>query len=590
MGACKSERMYPKHIREAIMTNLMDVYSTMYTFKETFKTRIMDIFGSDYADGVNLGTYSYLAKKLEESGLVKVMLEVGGESTSKLISFFKSISPSKKKNGDMNVQALLADHDWDEADIDLFMAELDSADNNIALVMRRMTNFRISAQLHTIAAQMPAEGEIPETLMTMIDGIVSVYGKDKTKIIKSLNRIKKSQIEGGKRLTTLNQLASVYNAADGDESDRVAAVKEQTTKLETLKPLTVDGTIESIIKMVKNTAAAQEGLPLLGKLASVYNSVEGEESDKVAVVEDDDRFALIMKSYNVDKEKAIEMIKNTAGAQEGLPLLGKLASVYNSVEGEESDKVTAVERGDRLTELMQAYSVDQKTAMVMIKNTAAAQTANGDRVKLVNELAHVYNKEGGVEAGSASIDAVTGDERFNTFQALVGGSEKDAIAAIKKAAQKTDVTWWSKYKELVRRLNDKSNDTVSIITVEDDNGDNVEVLYVKSMKNEDGVSKNNPLYYWWAEQVNLPTGSAHNKYAIKAWKMKGSLYYLALEKLGVCFDERSYDDNLNVKAAIAALDARIENADMNRDNAAVDALRGAEFNSNIGIGIREEED
>ena len=107
--------------------------------------------------------------------------------------------------------AILDDHDWNEVDIALFMSELQSADNNIRTMMKRMTNFRISAQLHTIAAQMPAEGEIPETLMTMIDGIVSVYGKDKTKIIKSLNRIKKSQIEGGKRLTTLNQLASVYN-------------------------------------------------------------------------------------------------------------------------------------------------------------------------------------------------------------------------------------------------------------------------------------------------------------------------------------------------------------------------------------------
>ena len=101
MGANKSERLYPKPYRDLIAMNLIDVYSTQIDFDDEFETSIMDIFGSDYADGVNVGTYSYLAKKLEESGLIKVMNQINPneELPSGLNKYVKGFSDATLANG-----------------------------------------------------------------------------------------------------------------------------------------------------------------------------------------------------------------------------------------------------------------------------------------------------------------------------------------------------------------------------------------------------------------------------------------------------------------------------------------------------------
>lgn len=262
----------------------------------------------------------------------------------------------------------------------------------------------------------------------------------------------------------------------------------------------------------------------------------------------DERIRLdkLMAAYKIEEKKAIEMIKNTASSQEGLPLLSQLASLYISVSGEESSKVAAVKSDERLKTLMESYKIkEEDTAIEMIKKLATEQVNNGERSKLTNKLAQVFNEAGGVEAGNTAITAVTSNEQFNTFKALVG-TEEDAITAIKKVAKETDTTWWTNYNEVVERLNDANDDSVLKITVED-NGHDVEVLYVKSRTKEDGNNDRNSLYNWWAEQVNF-RGSldnrANNNYAVQAWKMEGSLYYLALKKLGA-----SFDDNLNKGAA-----------------------------------------
>jgi len=520
-----------------------------------------------------------------------------------------------------------------------------------------MRKFRAGCKIQSIAAEMRSKvkfyWQLPQHLKSMVDAVASVLGQTRKDVFKSVRNSKKAQKVNGKRLVVLNELAGVYNKAGGGKTG-VAAVEKEKRKLSKLKSSLIDDSLA--IEMIKNTAAAQGGLVLLSQLAGVYNATEGNESDKLLVVEGDDRLEILMKSYKIDdKAKAIEMVKNTAAAQirngQSLVLLGQLASIYNSTEGNESDKLAVIEGDIRLNDLMKAYKIDDmakaiemvkntaaaqgglallpqlasiynstkgnesvKEAVVkeddrleklmklykiddmakaieMIKKTAAAQIDNGDRIKITNKLARKLNEAGGVGAGDRAVSVVTSDKQFETLTALLGGTEEakeDAIEAIKKVAKETDTTWCSRYNELVRRFNDKSDDSVSIYTV-DDNGHDVEVLYVRG-RNKEGEDIR-ALHDWWAEQVNLPSRVVGEKYAVQAWRMKGSLYYLALKELSVSFDERREDNlNLNMKAAIAALDERRDNADMNRDNAAVDALRGAEFNSNIGVRIREEED
>ena len=101
MGANKSEKLYPKPYRDIIMMNLLDVYSTQIEFNDEFVSEIMDKFGSDYADCVNVGIYSYLAKKLEESGLIKVMNQIdpNEELPSGLDKYVKGFSDATLANG-----------------------------------------------------------------------------------------------------------------------------------------------------------------------------------------------------------------------------------------------------------------------------------------------------------------------------------------------------------------------------------------------------------------------------------------------------------------------------------------------------------
>ena len=376
--------------------------------------------------------------------------------------------------------------------------------------------------------------QLPQHLKSMVDAVASVLGQTGKDVFKSVRNSKKAQKVNGKRLVVLNELAGLYNKAGGGKTG-VAAVEKEKRKLNNLK------------------------------------------------------------SSLIDPSLAIEMIKKTALVQDDgggrLTLLNELAREFIKA-GNEVDGITAVANDGRFDTLksMLREGTDDIMVLEMIQDTAAAQIDNGDRIKITNKLARKLNEEGGAGAGDSAVRAVTDDKRFNTLKALVGGSERDAIAAIKKVAKETDATFWSRCEELNRRFNDSKDDSVSIITVEDDNGHDVEVLYVKSSRRQGGDVEHISLREWWVEQVNLPGREAYNRYAVQAWRMKGSLYYLALKELEVSFDQRRSDDNLNRKAAIAVLDAGLENRDRNSDNTAVVGVRGMELNSRFGLEIEAEED
>ena len=70
MGLNKSLRMFPESVREVITQHLIEMYSNIYTFKTFgdeftsdigFTSCIMEVFGGDSEDGVDVGEYSYLA-------------------------------------------------------------------------------------------------------------------------------------------------------------------------------------------------------------------------------------------------------------------------------------------------------------------------------------------------------------------------------------------------------------------------------------------------------------------------------------------------------------------------------------------------
>ena len=242
-----------------------------------------------------------------------------------------------------------------------------------------------------------------------------------------------------------------------------------------------------------------------------------------------------MKAYKIDdKEKAIEMIKNTAAAQirngKSLALLPQLASVYNSTEGDESDKLLVIEGDGRLDDLMKLYKIDDKAkAIEMIKNTAAAQERRQEGLVLFNQLVSRFSRAGSRDNGRSEIRGSDLDRLVE----LSLGSQEEVVAKIEKEAMKCDETFWDKYKEL------KAVKNKHMVEIEDDNGDTHYILFVKpTEKGKDGTSV---LYQWFAEQVKYSGISGTNNtdaYAVKAYKRVGSLEYQALVELGVSFDDK----------------------------------------------------
>ena len=365
MGTCKDRTRFPKYVCDFIHVNLIKVYCNVYPdFNVGFTTRLMDIFGNDYA-GIDLSIYSRLAKLLDKSKLLNLDEVVNDDDNVK----HATDDDVRYATTVMCVRNILSsnqEHTWSEIDIDLLVNEL--AASELTLVMTRMKKFRAGARLHYIAAEMPNVfffNSLPTHIKGMIDAVASILGKDPMKILKSLKRIKKAQKKGGKRLSLINKLASIYNGHGVD------AIKKRDLKK--LIRLSKDGCTEAdAIQMVENTAIAQEGsgerLSLLNKLAAKYNANNGDVGSIMPNISE------LVKLYKCTEEQAIEMVKNTAIAQKGLGALGgaqsKLASLYNAHGGSEGNGRAAVKAHDDFATLTKSYGGDRDKAMEIIVKIA----------------------------------------------------------------------------------------------------------------------------------------------------------------------------------------------------------------------------
>ena len=309
MGTCKDRTRFPKYVCDFIHVNLIKVYCNVYPdFNVGFTTRLMDIFGNDYA-GIDLSIYSRLAKLLDKSKLLNLDEVVNDDDNVK----HATDDDVRYATTVMCVRDILSsnqEHTWSEIDIDLLVNELTASE--LTLVMTRMKKFRAGARLHYIAAEMPNVfffNSLPTHIKGMIDAVASILGKDPMKILKSLKRIKKAQKKGGKRLSLINKLASIYNGHGVD------AIKKRDLKK--LIRLSKDGCTEAdAIQMVENTAAAQVRFGALGgaqsKLASIYNANGGSEGNGSAAVEAHADFVTLTELYGGDSDKAMEIIVKIA--------------------------------------------------------------------------------------------------------------------------------------------------------------------------------------------------------------------------------------------------------------------------------------
>ena len=230
MGVCKSERLFPMGIREVMNRHLVEVYSVFITFKKDFSSQLMSIFGSDFAEGVNLGIYSHLAKVLETHNLLD--LDVNPIHSYPAEDVVEDAKPSANNDDDpvvLHYAGILVTNGLNEIDIELFKIEM--KDITIELFMKRIRKFRASARLHGIAALMPSgwatnsNVEIPAHIDSMIEIVRTTLNKSRRAIMASLLRIKAAQVQNGERLGALSKLASLYNTRGGSEGNGSVAVK-----------------------------------------------------------------------------------------------------------------------------------------------------------------------------------------------------------------------------------------------------------------------------------------------------------------------------------------------------------------------------
>ena len=230
MGVCKSERLFPKGVQEVINQHLVEVYSHIITFKEDFKSQLMSIFGGVYADGVNVGIYSHLAKVLETYNLLDLdtnkKYAVIDAKPSATVEDAKPSTIGEKEA--IHYAQILTNEGVNAADIELFKDEF-TPDLTIGLLMSRMRKFRDGARLHGMAALMPTEWTpdssevpIPDHLNTMINALMDSLDKTRDAILKSLHRIKNAQDANGDHRKLTSKLARIYNDNGGDEVGRKA--------------------------------------------------------------------------------------------------------------------------------------------------------------------------------------------------------------------------------------------------------------------------------------------------------------------------------------------------------------------------------
>ena len=294
MGLCKSLRMFPQEVQDIIAKHLVEVYSNVAEFKETFKTQLMQVFGGEYSDGVDLGVYSRLAKLLQESDLLDM-------DTSNAADIDIDMDQEEKTNHVVaHYSSILQGKGWDQVDIELVAVELKSV--SIELFMSRMRRFRGGADLHGIAARLPENCSISDAIKQEINGLTELLRRGYNSLVNSLTKIKKNQIRGSERLTLLSKLASQL-VQQGEPS----ITPDQLQELRELLKVTNN---EYALQMVKNTA---EAYPY------IYKAWYGEDVVYITHTSED------MRSWIGNQLSTITPMTNWEGTQGGdLPTIEDL--------------------------------------------------------------------------------------------------------------------------------------------------------------------------------------------------------------------------------------------------------------------------
>ena len=244
MGLCKSLRMFPREVQDIIAKHLVEVYSNVAEFKETFKTQLMQVFGREYSDDVDLGLYSRLAKLHQESDLLDM-------DTSNAADIDIDMDQEEKTNHVVaHYSSILKGKGWDQVDIELVAVELKLV--SIELFMSRMRRFRGGADLHGIAARLPENCSISDAIKQEINALAELLKRGYNSLVNSLTKIKKNQTRNGNRLTLLNALTTKYNNDNNSITD--PELKELA------KLLGPDRTSADALQMIKDRAGSMGDL------------------------------------------------------------------------------------------------------------------------------------------------------------------------------------------------------------------------------------------------------------------------------------------------------------------------------------------
>ena len=319
MGLNKSLRMFPESVREVITQHLIEIYSNIYTFKTFgdeftsdigFTSCIMEVFGGDSEDGVDVGEYSYLAKLLEASDLIGLQ-----EADIKTKSIRARVTPGPAPISMKRLNSHLQEAGWEQADIERLHVQLNEAHCNFNLMMLRMRQFRAGARLHYIAAQLLALGDgsvvnqndetIPSHITFMIKEVTRVLEQnDEQDTWRSLVKIQRNQLEGGNRLTLLSQLGAKRNRGEEITADELAQLVASLA----------DGTSDDdAMAMIQNQAEVQrENGERLGQIGSLLNQLAAKQNRGEEITADELAQLKLSLADGTSDEDAMDMINNVA--------------------------------------------------------------------------------------------------------------------------------------------------------------------------------------------------------------------------------------------------------------------------------------
>ena len=239
-------------------------------------------------------------------------------------------------------------------------------------------------------------------------------------------------------------------------------------------------------------------------------------------------------------KQVFDSLKRIKKAQEGLSLLNKLASVYNTNNQSESSI-----RGTRdMKKVCKLHGCTEDEAVESVKNTARAQSDFSDLGGMMNKLACKYNDASSEEDGLAAINK---DPMLDALALLFPGGKEAALKAVLNTANRCSKTFWENFKKLKKYRKDFPDDVVEVEV----NGEMVKVLTIDNGKD---ARKHHGLHLWLSTQNGHRYAKKEGEYgcSIKAYKRMGSIEQLALSGINVTFDTKN-------KVHQKAMEKRVDN-------------------------------